>query len=220
LSGSPGRSPRLPAITVEEYRKRLVEGRSKAKRFAKLRNAWRRIVKRRALQLTEAIERRKKLRKPHRVGPNMVRGGTAEERLLFAMRLAHKIFRLEYSEAGTWVTGYGLTNVPAGRGYRTDCSWWGTMLRYACGVKGPSLTGAYTGSILEEGREVSRRYAETHTGVFVIFGSGTGFHAALTAGNGTSLIYQHGVPEVDTGTIDQFGAGTEVRFRAFPNKPL
>lgn len=215
--------PAHTSLTVEQYRARLVAGKAKEKHFLAVHNAWRSIVKKRALQLQHAIERRKSLNKPHIVGSGAdlhIEGGTAPERLLFAMEYAYKVFRHEYSEAGSWVKGWGLTNVPAGHGYRTDCSWWGTMLRYACRVKGPSLTGGYTGSILLEGKQVTRRYAETHAGVFVIFGSGTGFHAALTAGDGTSLVYQHGVPEVDKGTIDQFGAGTEVRFRAFSNKPL
>jgi hypothetical protein len=207
-------------LTVAEYRARLKAGRAKEKHFARARNAWRRIVKHRALQLREAIERRKARDLPHRVGRNRVAGGSAEVRLLYAMELAHRIFRLEYSEEGSWIKGYALTNVPAGHGYRTDCSWWGTMLRYACGLAGPSIDGGYTGSILEEGKTVTRHYAETHTGVFVIFGSGTGFHAALSKGNGTSDVFQHGVPEVDTGTFDQFGAGTEVRCRAFPNTAI
>jgi hypothetical protein len=206
-------------VTVEEYRARLKEGRTKAKHFAKLRNAWRKIVAHRALQLKEAIERRKAHNKPHRVGRNRVAGGSAEERLLYAMELAHRIFRLEYSEAGTWIKGYALTNVPVGQGHRTDCSWWYTMLRFACGLHGPSIDGGYTGTILSEGKEVSRAYAETHTGVAVVFGSGTGFHIAMSTGHGPT-VFQHGVPEVDTGTFDQFGAGTEVRYRAFPNTAI
>jgi hypothetical protein len=206
-------------MNVADYRKRLVEGRAKEKHFVAVRNAWRAIVKKRALQLKQAIERRRAQAKPHVAGPNRVIGGTAEARLLFAMEYAHRIFRLEYSEAGSWVKGYGLTNVPADHGYRTDCSWWYTMLRYACGLKGPSLDGGYTGTILTEGKEVSRAYAEKHAGVAVVFGSGTGFHVAMSTGKGPT-VYQHGVPEVDTGTFDQFGAGTEVRYRSFPNTPL
>jgi hypothetical protein len=203
-------------MTVDEYRKHLVEGQAKEKHFVAVRNAWRKIVKHRTLQLKEAVERRKELNKPHRVGRNQIRGGRPEERLLYAMELAHRIFRLEYSEAGTWIIGYALTNVPAGEGHRTDCSWWFTMLRYCCGLKGPSTSGGFTGTILTEGKKVTREYAEKHAGVAVVFGSGDGFHVAASAGEGT-LVYQHGVPEVDTGTFDQFGAGTEVRYRAFDN---
>lgn len=206
-------------LTVAEYRARLKDARSREKHFIAVRNTWRRIVKHRALQLKEAIERRKARNKPHRIGRNRVAGGNAEERLLYAMELAHRIFRLDYSEEGSWIKGYGLTNVPAGHGYRTDCSWWYTMLRFACGLKGPSLLGGYTGTILTEGKEVSRAYAEKHAGVAVVFGSGTGFHVAMSTGQGPT-VYQHGVPEVDTGTFDQFGAGTEVRYRSFPNTAL
>jgi hypothetical protein len=207
-------------LTVEEFRKRLADGKSKELHFVKVRSAWRAIVKKRALQLKHAIERRKAKSKPHVVGGNRVVGGTAPQRLVFAMEYAHKVFRLEYSEAGTWVEGYGLTNVPGGHGFRTDCSWWVTMIRYACGLEGPSIIGGYTGTILTEGKEVTRHYAETHPGVCVVFGSGAGFHTALSLGNGTSTTYGHGVPEVDISTFDAFGSGTEVRYRAFPNTPI
>jgi hypothetical protein len=209
-------------LTVEEYRARLKDGQAKEKHFIGVRNAWRAIVKKRALQLKHALERRKAQQKPHVVGKGAamrVVGGTAPERLVFAMQYAHKVFRLEYSEAGTWVKGYGLTNVPAGRGYRTDCSWWYTMLRFACGIKGPSIDGGYTGAILTEGKVVDEAYARTHPGTAVIFGSGDGFHAAASLGDGSDACYQHGVPEVDIGTFGQFGADTEVRFRAFDNHP-
>lgn len=207
-------------LSVTEYRARLQDAKSKEKHFVRLRNAWRKIVTHRTLQLKEKLERRKANGRPHRKGRNQIVGGSAEDRLVYAMELAHKIFRLEYSEAGTWVEGYGLTNVPAGRGYRTDCSWWFTMLRKACGLKGPSLTGGYTGTILTEGKQVTRHYAEHHAGVAVVFGSGAGFHVAMSLGDGTPTTYGHGVPEVDISTFDAFGPGTEVRYRAFPNTAL
>jgi hypothetical protein len=207
-------------LTVAEYRARLATARSKEKHFVKLRNAWRKIAAHRALQLKEALEHRKANGKPHRKGRNTIVGGSAEERLVYAMQIAHKVFRLEYSEAGTWVEGYGLTNVPGGKGYRTDCSWWFTMLRKACGLHGPSLTGGYTGTILAEGKEVTEHYAEHHPGVAIVFGSGEGFHVAMSLGDGTRTTYGHGVPEVDISTFDAFGAGTEVRCRAFPNTAL
>lgn len=211
--------PKAPhhGLTVAEYRSRMVNAKSKELHFTKLRNAWRKIVAHRTLQLSEALKRSKAKGKPHRKGRNQIVGGSANERLVFAMQTASKVFRLEYSEAGTWLKGYALTNVPAGHGYRTDCSWWYTMLRYACGLKGPNIYGGYTGSILEEGKEVTRHFAEHHPGVAVVFGSGTGFHVAMSLGDGTPTTYGHGVPEVDVSTFDAFGAGTEVRYRAFPN---
>lgn len=200
-------------MDVAGYRKRLKEGEAKEKHFLGLRNAWRKIVRKRARQLREAIERRKRNNKPHVVGHNKVQGGSPQERLLYAMEVAHREFRHYYSEAGTWIKGYALTNVPPGS-YRSDCSWWFTMVYYACGLKGPNIEGGYTGTILIEGKEVSRHYAETHAGVAVVFGPGTGFHVGMSTGQGAT-IYQHGVPEVDTGTFDQFGPGTEVRYRSF-----
>lgn len=207
-------------LTVEEYRARLVDGKSKEKHFVAVRNAWRVIVKKRALQLKHAIERRKALDKPHLVGKNRIDGGNAAERLVFAMQMAHKLFRLEYSEAGTWVKGYAITNVPGGHGFRTDCSWWYTMLRKACGLKGPSLDGGYTETIREEGKEVSRHYAEHHPGVAVLFGAPSTFHVAASLGDGTPTTYGHGVPEVDISTFDAFGPSVEVRYFAFPNTPI
>jgi hypothetical protein len=204
-------------MTVAEYRKRLKTAQSKEKHFVGLRNAWRKVVKHRTLQLKEALERRKAQNKPHRTGRNQVRGGTPQARLLYAMELAHKVFRLEYSESGSWVEGFAITNVPPG-GHRTDCSWWYTMLRYACDLKGPSIGGGYTGTILIEGKPCSREHAEKTAGIAVVFGSGTAFHVAMSTGKGPT-VYQHGVPEVDTGTFDQFGASTEVRFRTFPDQP-
>jgi hypothetical protein len=205
-------------VTVEEYRARLVEGKANERHFAGVRNAWRKIVRRRARQLREAIQRRKARAKPHVVGHNQVRGGTPAERLLYAMEVAHREFRLYYSEAGTWVRGCALTNVPSNSD-RSDCSWWYTMVRWCCGLEGPSIAGGFTGTILTEGKVVSREYAEKHVGVAVVFGSGDAFHCGMSTGDGPN-IYQHGVPEVDTGTFDQFGAGVEVRYRAFPDTEL
>jgi hypothetical protein len=205
-------------MTIAEYRKRLKSAESKEKHFLGLRNAWRAIVKRRGTALAEAIKRsRRDETKPHLVGRNQVRGGTAQQRLLFAMEKAHEGFRHYYSEGGSWVKGYALTNVPRGA-YRSDCSWWYTMLRYACNLQGPSLEGGYTGTILIEGKRCSREHAEKTAGIAVVFGSGTAFHVAMSTGKGPT-VYQHGVPEVDTGTFDQFGPSTEVRFRSFPDKP-
>lgn len=207
-------------MTIEEYRKRLAEAKVKEKRFHAIRNAWRKIIVKRRLALQHALERRKKRAKPHVVGKNKVAGGSAEERLLFAMQYANKVFRLEYSQPGNWLKGYALTNVPAPPPqHRTDCSWWYTMVRYACGVQGPSLAGGFTGTILTEGKTVSRAYAEKHAGVAVVFGSGTAFHVGISTGDGPN-IYQHGTSDIHTGTFDQFGSGTEVRYRAFSNKPL
>jgi hypothetical protein len=207
-------------MTPEEYRARVTAAKVKVRHFTKVRNAWRKIVTHRTLQLKEALERRKKKGKPHRSARNVISGGTPAQRLTYAMQIAHKIFRAEYSEAGTWTKGFGLTNVPGGHGFRTDCSWWVTMLRYACRLEGPSLEGGYTGTILTEGKAVDRKFAENHPGVCVVFGSGTGFHVALSKGNGTPETYGHGVPEIDISTFDAFGPGTEVRFRAFPDKEI
>lgn len=204
-------------LTEAEAEQRLQEARERERRSKtrRARNLWRRLVRRRTRQLREAIERRKARDKPHVVDHRLVRGGRDEERQLYAMRIAHREFALGYFESTIdWLDGYALTNVPnptADR-HRTDCTWWGLDLKFVCGL-GHRIAGfpRYTGSILTNGRTVSREYAETHVGVFVVFGSGDGFHAGLTTGKGPTL-YQHGRAPIDKGTFDQFGPAVQVRY--------
>lgn len=191
------------------------------------RNEWKRIVRKREHQVTEVARRDRRAHRPHVVehakrdgGLHFtIEGGTATERLLYACRYAHKTARLHYLEGGVYIHGYALVNVPSDAD-RSDCSWWYCELFAACGLRDP-LGGdpvRFTGSILEKGRPVSRRYAETHIGVAVVFGSGTGFHVGMSCGNGPN-IWQHGTPTFRKGTFDEFGPGTEVRYRAFDLVP-
>jgi hypothetical protein len=208
-------------LTEAEAKKRLEQARERARhsKTRKARNLWRRLVRKRTRQLREAIQRRKARDKPHVVDHRYVRGGREEERQLYAMRIAHKEFALGYLESTIdWLDGYALTNVPnpSADKHRTDCTWWGLDLKLVCGL-GHLIKGfpRYTGSILDKGKEVSREYAEKHVGVFVVFGSGTAFHAGLSTGNGPN-IYQHGTAPVEKGTFDQFGPAVEVRYRVLP----
>lgn len=189
----------------------------------KARNQWKRIVRKREHQVVEVARRDRRAHRPHVVDHKhridgfryTIEGGSPTERLLYACRYAHKTARLHYLEGGTYLHGWALTNVPSDAD-RSDCSWWYCELFAACGLRDPlhGLTIRYTGSILTEGRPVSRRYAETHTGVAVVFGSGVGFHVGMSIGNGPN-IWQHGTPTFRKGTFDQFGPGVEVRYRAF-----
>lgn len=191
----------------------------------KARNAWRRVVKRRAHILKAIVARERAARHPHIVhhkhpqSPGfeyVVRGGTPDERLLFAARYAHHNARIHYLEGGIYLPGYALHNVP-GDGDRSDCSWWFLELRRICGL--PDFVHGdvvrFTGSIIDHGREVSKHYAMNNVGVGVLFGSGSAFHVGMTCGGGTEEIWQHGTPTFRKGTFGQFGAGTEVRYFAF-----
>lgn len=206
-------------MTAAEYRARVATARQHAHHFAKLRNFWRAVVRKRVRQAKEAATRRKARRKPHVVGRNQVRGGSARERLLYAAKVAAKEFRLYYSESGSvYPHLWALTNVPSDS-YRSDCSLWFTWLYKTCGLLDPN-GGAYgepviyTGTLLQGGREVSREFAEKHAGCAVIFGSGTGIHVGMSTGEGPT-IYQHGQEPVEGGTFDEFGPGVEVRYRDY-----
>jgi hypothetical protein len=189
----------------------------------RIRNEWKGIVRKREHQLTEVVRRHRREEHPHVVTHKhrpgglhfTVEGGTPTERLLYACRYAHKTARLHYLEGGDYTHGFALTNVPSDID-RSDCSWWYCELFAACGLRDPleGDTTRFTGSILEKGRPVSRRYAETHVGVAVVFGSGVGFHVGMSTGTGPN-IWQHGTPTFRKGTFDEFGPGVEVRYRAF-----
>lgn len=157
------------------------------------------------------------LRKPRHVSPNKVRGGRPEKRLLFAARLAEQHYRHYYSEKGTLTLDFGITNVP-NDSYRSDCSTAFTALYKACGLHDPNNLhyggDPYTGTLLEGGKEVSRRFAEYHAGCAVVFGSGTGIHVGMSTGEGPTII-QHGKEPMEGGTFDEFGPGVEVRYRYY-----
>lgn len=218
--------PRRHKLGEHEARRRLREAQHHEEHSPtrRIRNEWKGRVRKREHQLGEVLKRERVAHKPHVVEHAKrdggfhftIEGGSPTERLLYACRYAHKTARLHYLEGGVYFHGYALTNVPSDED-RSDCSWWYCELFAACGLRDPleGLTIRFTGSILEKGRPVSRRYAETHTGVAVVFGSGSGFHVGMSVGNSSTEIWQHGTPTFRKGTFDQFGPGTEVRYRAF-----
>jgi hypothetical protein len=148
----------------------------------------------------------------HSNGTLRVIGGSAEERLYKAFSFAMKHWHDYYSEGGTYDEDHSLTNARHG-GKRRDCSWDAIETRRACGLPTIDTEPRFTGSALTFGRVVDRRYAETHTGVWVIYGSGTAFHMGTSTGHGP-FTWEHGTPALDIGHFDEFGAGTEVRYRA------
>lgn len=202
-------------MTAAEYRQRVASAKRKARHFLGLRNFWRTVVRKRVRQMKAAATGRAARQKPHVVKgkPNTVRGGSPAERLLFAAETAMREARHYYSETGSYVEGHALTNVPNDSD-RSDCSWFYIELYRCCGLPVPITTEPrYTGSILS-GQPVSREYAEKHVGVAVVFGAGTGIHVGMSTGDGPNII-QHGQEPVERGTFDEFGPGTEVRYRKF-----
>lgn len=214
-------------MTAAEYRAKVKSARREVKHFTKLRNAWRRIVRRRARQAREAAERRKARNKPHVIGNNRVAGGKPRERIAYLCDLALREFRLYYSEQGSWYSRlWAIVNVPSDI-WRSDCSSWAMNAYRACGlqrfIKAADYgnTAGNTTSLAEHGREVSREFAESHAGVAVIFYEGTeclpaqSIHVGLSKGNGTDEIWQHGQEPVEGGTFDEFGEGYGVRYFDF-----
>jgi hypothetical protein len=67
-----------------------------------------------------------------------------------------------------------------------DCSQWYASLAHGCGAKGLTDTD-YTGTLLEKGKPVARPRA----GDCVIFGPGTGTHAAAVTFNGYTIGFGH-----------------------------
>lgn len=153
-----------------------------------------------------------------RLGPHVtnghVIGGSPEERLTFSSHYAQKHWHDYYSETGAYDEAHSLDNADHD-GKRRDCSWWYLEDRRICGLSTLSLEPRYTGSILGNGHSVSRAYAETHVGVAVVYGSGTGFHVGKSTGHGP-FTWEHGTPTLNAGHFDEFGPGTEVRYRVLP----
>ena len=159
-----------------------------------------------------------RLKKLARLGPRVengkVIGGTPLQRIPVLFEHARRHWHPYYSETGAYDEGHALDNAEHD-GKRRDCSWDFYESRRACGFKVRRTEPRFTGSALEEGRVVSREYAEQHVGVAVIFGSGKGFHMGTSTGHGPFL-WEHGAPDLDIGHYDEFGPGVEVRFRDFP----
>lgn len=149
-------------------------------------------------------------------GKLCVRGGSAEERIVALFTYAKKHWSDYYSEEGAYDEDHSLNNHDH-TGKRRDCSWDAIEARRACRLPTIDSEPRFTGSALEEGKPVTRHYAETHAGVWVIYGSGSGFHMGTSTGHGP-YTWEHGTPTLNTGHFDEFGPGTEVRYRAMPNR--
>jgi hypothetical protein len=202
-------------MTEAAAKRSLEVARRRAARFRHLRNLWRVKVRRRAKRLKQV-----RADQPHLNG-NLVEGGNIGQRVAYLFEVAPPIFRLYYSEAGKFATfRWAAHNVDADE-WRSDCSSW--CRNVALCVSAGSLpaldaiaagTAVYTGWFIDNCLEVDRRYAETYIGTAVVYGDGTGFHMGLSRADGEATV-EHGTPNLDYGTFNEFGAGTTVRFFKF-----
>jgi hypothetical protein len=195
-------------LVLERADRRLKYWREK-ERKAYLRRHHFKVALTRALK---KLSRREPLVIRGKDGTFSVIGGNAEERLHRAFGWARKHWHDYYSESGAYVLVNVLTNAFM-RGKRSDCSRTAIEVRRICGLRTIWTEPRFTGSCLDFGREVDRHYAETHCGVWVIYGSGEGFHMGTSTGHGP-FTWEHGAPALDIGHFDEFGSGTEVRYRA------
>lgn len=195
-------------LVLERADRRLKYWRAKERKAYLRRHHLRVALKR----LVKKLARREPLVLRHGGGMFSVVGGNAEERLHRAFGWAMKHWHEYYSESGLYTLVNVLTNAGM-RHLRSDCSRTAIEVRRVCGLKTIDAEPRFTGSALTFGRDVDRHYAETHCGVWVIFGSGEGFHMGTTTGHGP-FTWEHGTPALDIGHFDEFGSGTEVRYRA------
>ncbi len=188
--------------------------RREARRYAKLRNLYRRLVVRSAQRLRD-IQRR--LRKRVRFEGNVVVGGSSlEEQVAYYADHAPAVFRLEYSESGSFYSeAWAVHNVP-NYGFRTDCSSCARTAivdTFKLKLAFPDPAGGFfTGSAVDQGAEVDAAYASSHPLTAVVYGDGTGFHMGLSLGDGSELTFEHGTADLDIGHFQEFGPGTTVRF--------
>lgn len=202
-------------MTEADAKRSLEVARRKAHRFAVLRNLWRTKVRHRL--------KRYRYDKAHKLtrNGNIIEGGTLQQRIGFLFKVAPKVFRVYYSEGGSYYGGpWACTNVPVGD-WRSDCSSWGRSTVESVKLEIPfaaqvlaAASAFYTGWVVANCQEVDRHYAETHIGTAVIYGTGTGFHMGLSMADGERTI-QHGTAPLTYGTFGEFGAGTQVRYFKF-----
>jgi cell wall-associated NlpC family hydrolase len=117
-----------------------------------------------------------------------------------------------YSQTGAFDANHCITG-PA-YGHRDDCSSWFASAYHSAGASDPNgerFTAGYTGTLVANGREISR--SELKPGDAVIYGSGAGHHVEMFVGPGDKTI-GHGSAPVDAGVIDLFGDG-DYRFFSY-----
>jgi hypothetical protein len=163
----------------------------------------------------------KKLAPKARVKGNKVVGGTWRQRLQLAMLTSAKncasgVRHNFYSQGGYWDIKHCITGPTPG--HRDDCSSWFTSVYWTCNLADPNGKNygwGFTGTIVDNWKQISRAEARNTPGAAVIFGSGVGHHVEMAIGDGTEHTIGHGSGPVDMGTFNLLPG--EVRFFAPPN---
>lgn len=148
---------------------------------------------------------------------NSATGGSKHERLKAvalksAANCASGARNNFYSMPGSWDIDHCITGESYGE--RSDCSQWFTSVYRSAGLPDPNgerYAGGYTGTLVANGRQISRD--ELRPGDAVIYGGGVGHHVEMFVGPGDRTI-GHGSAPVDPGVIDLFGDG-DYRFFSY-----
>lgn len=194
---------------------------------------WRGVIKRelaRVGNLEDSIDKRKAQLKTwereHGVymeGDNKVRGGTAHQRLRYAIHRAALNYR-EGTQPGYYsMTGaerkyaHGLKGYPYGHIW--DCSTFADAMYFVCGLPSPSGTGAYhtggyTGTELAHGHRIPED--EAKSGDLIIYlrfpGDTVGHHVEVVDNPTKKTTIGHGDSAINSSTFNMFGDGLyEVR---------
>lgn len=120
---------------------------------------------------------------PKAVGPSIIRLNLVRAAEWGVTNQKHFI----YTQTAQRAQMYGTKpfTIPEG-GLHTDCSQFYSALLHWCGVPGTNSTD-YTGTLLQKGKLV----AEPKPGDCVIWGGGTGEHAAMYVGDGFTIGFGH-----------------------------
>ena len=141
------------------------------------------------------------------ISGDKVTGGTPEKRLqVCQLESAHRCStgrrRNFYSQSGAYDVDNCLTGPPYG--HRDDCSSWFASVYKSCGLPDPNGQGygsGYTGTLVANGKQITRGEAMHTPGAAVIFGYGPGHHVEMAVGDGTERTTGHGSAPVDAGTF-------------------
>lgn len=136
-----------------------------------------------------------------------VEGGTPEKRLQTCqLESAHRCStgarRNFYSQSGAYDVDHCLTG--PSYGHRDDCSSWFASVYKSCGLPDPNGQGygsGYTGTLVANGKQITRGEASHTPGAAVIFGYGPGHHVEMAIGDGSERTIGHGSAPVDVGSF-------------------
>jgi hypothetical protein len=139
--------------------------------------------------------------------PNKVVGGTAKERLKFAMHYSELHGSQFYSQVGASDVKHGLTGPSAG--HRHDCSSWFTSMYWSCGLPDPNggpegyVSGEtmFTGTLGEHGKPISE--GELDTGDAILYGFAPFHHIEMKDGPMSEGPWTvgHGSSPIDRGVV-------------------